>query len=69
MLLHLLKYKESEQSLCQLDIKNINRFVNIFKLEEYYRLEADNYIPTLVSKKIFVRLLCYIREKETKLRR
>ncbi len=67
--LHSLKHEEPEQSSRQLDMKNVNRLINIFKLEGCQRLEADNYVPTLVSKEAFARLLCLVGGEGAKLKR
>ncbi len=69
MSLHSLKHEEPKQSSRQLDLKNVNRLINIFKLEECQRLEINNHVSTLVSKKAFARLLCLVKKKEAKLKR
>lgn len=67
--LHSLKHEEPEHSPRQLDIKNVSRLINIFKLEGCHRLEADNHVPAFVSKEAFARLLSLVGGKEAKLRR
>ncbi|KAL8673857.1 MAG: hypothetical protein Q9168_001722 [Polycauliona sp. 1 TL-2023] len=62
-----LRYLEEENAMInprQTDPKNINRLLNIFKLEGCYRLEPRNRVPVLISQAQYERLVDTLPDKD-----